>query len=58
MKVFLLYEVVTYGFGRNESTLIEIFTDWKKCEDARVGMMAQRDNGFVTFEIVDMDVRE
>jgi len=53
--VFLLYEVATVG--RVEHTLIDIFSDWKEAEDARVGLNSQREHGFIEYTLVEWAVR-
>lgn len=49
MKVFILWEVAF--LTPSKTMIIDIFSDWKQAEDARVGMNSQRTDGFLSYEI-------
>lgn len=53
--VFLLYEVATAG--RVEQTVIDVFSNWKDAEDARVGLNSQREHWMVHHEVVQWTLR-
>lgn len=53
MKVFILWEREYSG----RKSLVDIFSDWKQCEDCRVGMNSQRIDGFISYEITEEYVK-
>ena len=57
--VFLLYEHYegTYPSATKHSTLLDIYTDWDKAEQARVGNDIYKDSAWFSYEVVEWELK-
>lgn len=56
--IFLLYEHFTGTISGRDSTLLDIYTDFKKAEDARVGLNTWKEHAWIEYEVVQWEIRE
>lgn len=53
MKVFALMEV----FSGAQSSVVDIYKDWKQAEDARIGLELYKEHKWLYYEIIEWEVK-
>lgn len=55
--VFLLYEHLDGTINGRNSTLLDIYSDWKQCEDARVGLEAWKEHAWFSYSVEEWQIK-
>lgn len=58
MKIFLLYEYLSGTVNGKDAVLIDVYTNWDKAEQARIGMEIYKEHAWLSYDVVEWDCAE